>query len=175
MSSLFGDMLFGGYPFAGDAAGAASAAVRLAQDSRTITLETYGVTKTGIKITRVMGDAWRLARTYKGLPAGVTLLKAYLTVKRFLEDTDAAALVQKSITGTLASAGQITDASTSDGQIALYFDFDAADTASADAGCAPVEPFVYWYDVQVHDDGGAIYTLERGKIYFLRGSTRATS
>jgi hypothetical protein len=139
-------------------------------DSRTFQLASYGMTKTGVKIKGiVIGDAFRVSRTYTGLPTGATIAKAYLTIKKSTGQADSAALLQKSITTTLSASGQITDALTSsDGQIALYFDVSETESANA-------KPIDYVYDISVELSTGETHTLEMGTISFIKGVTLATS
>lgn len=167
MSSLFGDALIGGFLFGGDAesTGAIVYLNPLAVDDRTITLPSVGLTKTGVKIKNlVIGDARRIKRVYSGLTAGITISRAFLTIKKSEKQADAAALVQKEITATQGIKGQITDTATNGGSIALYFDLDETDTL-------PAKPIEYVYDVQVELSGGETHTLEKGTIGFIRGVT----
>lgn len=131
------------------------------------------MTKTGIKIQEVaIGDDFRIQRTYTSLPTGITITKAWLTVKRSERDTDANALFpSKVITTSLNSSGQITDADTTGGSIAMFFDL-----AKTDTGAVNVLPNIpYIYDVQVKVSDGAIHTLEKGTIAFIRGVTDAAT
>lgn len=139
------------------------------EDDRGYALARYGMTKTGVKILNfVIGDAKRIKRTYSDLPVGFTVAKAYLTIKRSPALADADALAQVEITSSAAASGQITDAATTGGSIALYFDLQESDTSAASAGD-------YVYDVQVEMSGGETHTLEIGTINFIKGVTDATS
>lgn len=139
-------------------------------DSRTFQLASFGMTKTNVKIKNVViADAFRISRTYTGLPTGATIAKAYLTIKKSVGQADSAALLQKSITTSPTSHGQITDATTTtDGSIALYF--DVLETESANA-----KPIDYIYDISVELSTGETHTLEMGTITFIKGVTLATS
>jgi hypothetical protein len=139
-------------------------------DDRSTALSNYAMTKIGVKIKNlVLGDDKRIKRTYTSLPTGSVINKAWLTIKKKEKDLDAAALVQKSITTTLTAAGQITDADTTSGDLAMYFDLSKSETGLA-------KPDIeYLYDIQVKKTTGEIHTLERGVIIFIRGITDASS
>lgn len=123
------------------------------------------MTVTGIEIEKIpVGGDFRIARTYTGLPSGVTISKAWLTVKLKEADADVAALIQLTITVSLTASGQITDASTPD--ITLFFDVSRTLTGNA-------KPMVYYFDIQVQNSAGAIHTLEKGSIRFIRRITQA--
>lgn len=131
------------------------------------------MTKTGEKIVDVaIGDEIRIQRIYTGLPTGINIVKAWFTVKRSERDTDANALFpSKVITTSLTAAGHITDADTAEGTIAMFFDL-----AKTDTGVGAVQPNIeYVYDVQVKVSDGAIHTLEKGTIAFIRGVTDAAT
>ena len=118
----------------------------------------------------VAGDTWKFIRTYTGLPTGVTISKVYLTIKANETDADAAALVQKSITASATSDGQITDADSSgDGEIAFNIVVGAA---SSDDLTPEVD---YFYDFQGIDSNGYVYTFEKGKITPMQGITDAAT
>lgn len=140
------------------------------EDDRTFALESIAMTKTGEKITDVViGDDFRVKRTYTDLPTGITISKAWLTAKRSDRLADDDALFQKEITASLDTDGQITDADSTGGSIAMYFDVAAADSADA------VPNVDYVYDIQILTSEGDIHTLEKGTIAFIRGVTEATS
>lgn len=139
-------------------------------DDRTIALGSYTMTKTRVALTNfVIGDAKRIKRVYDDLPTGSTVALAYLTIKRSARHGDSQALVQKSITTSGAASGQITDAATTGGSIALYFDLSITDTAVFRAG---VE---YLYDVQIVLSTGEVHTMEVGTITWIAGVTAASS
>jgi hypothetical protein len=117
----------------------------------------------------VAGDTWKLIRTYTGLQTGVTISKVYWTVKNNPADADGSALFQKSITSSLGSTGQITDASSSDGSIAFNIIATAANTASLTVDQE------YYYDLQGIGSDGAVYTFETGSIIPAQGVTTASS
>lgn len=120
---------------------------------------------------KVAGDDLRIDRQYIDLPTGITITKAWFTVKRRKTDADADALIgPKEITTSLTNDGHITDAvSTSDLAIAMYFDLSQAETGA-------LRPFhCYYYDVQVKTSAGAIYTCELGKIVMQQGITVTTA
>ena len=165
----FNAVMFGG------ATAAAVATSPLALDTRSLVAgiddtRTIVVAKLNQRITAlVAGDTWKFIRTYTGLTTGVTISKVYMTVKNDPTDTDITALVQRSITTASTAAGQITDASTSDGAIA--FNVIILDTQSV--LLTPLED--YYYDLQGIGDDGAIYTFETGIITPAQGVTAATT
>ena len=172
--STYNSKQFNVVPF--NAPGPATVAVGvLAVDTRSIAanimdVRTIAVAKLGVSITRlVAGDTWKLIRTYTGLQTGVTISKVYWTVKNDPVDADGSALFQKSITSSLASTGQITDASSSDGSIAFNIIATAANTASLTVDQE------YYYDLQGIGSDGAVYTFETGSIIPAQGVTTASS
>lgn len=93
------------------------------------------------------------------LADGVTITKAWLTVKADPTDADVDALVQKEVTTTdVAGTGEIEDDGTGDTDPVIRFDLEPADTAAIGTKPRP-------YDVQVLTSGGKLYTPERGRIY----------
>lgn len=93
------------------------------------------------------------------LASGVTVSKAWLTVKAKLSDADVDALVQKEITTTnVPGTGEIEDNGTGDTDPVLRFDLDPDDTEAI--GVSPRH-----YDVQVLTSGSKLYTAEKGRIY----------
>ena len=172
--STYNSKQFNVVPF--NAPGPAVVAVGvLAVDTRSIAanimdVRTIAVAKLGVSITRlVAGDTWKLIRTYTGLQTGVTISKVYWTVKNDPADADGSALFQKSITSSLGSTGQITDASSSDGSIAFNIIATAANTASLTVDQE------YYYDLQGIGSDGAVYTFETGSIIPAQGVTTASS
>jgi hypothetical protein len=117
----------------------------------------------------VAGDDLRIVRTYTGLAGGISISKAYFTIKRHATDLDADAILQKEINSASSISGQITDTSTSGGSIALYFDLSGGETASL----TPLIP--YEYDIQIITVAGAVYTCEKGSMVMHQGVTDATS
>lgn len=116
----------------------------------------------------VRGDTRKVERTFTGLPTGETIDKAWLTVKTTTSVSDPG-LFQVEITTTATADGQITDASTSDGKIAMYFIISGTDSAAATGGAE------YIYDIQVRTSTGTIHTLVMGTVTFYDGVTAATS
>lgn len=117
----------------------------------------------------VIGDDFTIQRTYTSVPVGVTITKAWLTIKESERQLDADALMQLDITTTLTANGQITDADTTDGIIAMVFKLPRAKTILAKPN------FDYGLDVQVKASDGLIHTMEITPIYFVRGRTDATT
>lgn len=116
--------------------------------------------------TLVVGDDWRIERTYTGFQPSESVVKAYLTVKKRAKDADPG-LFQRLITDTATAQGHITDLATPD--VSLYFDIPKSLTALLKPG---VE---YVYDVQLHSADNDIWTAEIGVIIGLQGVTAATS
>ena len=116
----------------------------------------------------VRGDTRKVERTFTGLPTGEKIDKAWLTVKTTTSVSDPG-LFQVEITTTATADGQITDASTSDGKIAMYFVISGTDSAAATGGAE------YIYDIQVRTSTGTIHTLVMGTVTFYDGVTGATS
>lgn len=127
---------------------------------------------TGIQITdKVAGDALRIQRTYTDLPTGITFSKIYLTVKRRKTDPDSAKVLQKSITTSAGVDGQITDATTTGGSIAFFFDLSTTETDDLTPGTT------FYGDFQgiTDDSPGRPYTFELFEIRMLQGQTDATT
>jgi proline racemase len=57
----------------------------------------------------VAGDHKDITRTVKNVPSGAVLATGWLTIKEDEDDADVAAIIQKSITSSPSSSGQITD------------------------------------------------------------------
>jgi hypothetical protein len=128
------------------------------------------MTKLGEKIEPiVMGDDFTVQRTYTNVPTGVTITKAWLTIKASDRQIDIDALIQLDITTSITANGNITDADTTDGTIEMYFNLPRAKTALAEANLQ------YGYDVQVKASDGLVHTMEMGTISFVRGRTDATT
>lgn len=117
----------------------------------------------------VAGDDVRVSRIYTGLPAGIGISKAYLTIKTRCADSSTVAVLQKAIFPAPSGDGHITDDSSTGGSIAMFFDLDQTETALL----TPLVP--YSYDVQVITDAQAVYTCEMGIMVMQRGVTEATS
>ena len=96
----------------------------------------------------VGGDDLRISRTYTGLAGGISVSRAYLTIKRLATYSDSTAILQKQITTSEGVTGQITDDTTTGGSLALYFDLTGAETGTM----TPLVP--YHYDVQIISQAG---------------------
>jgi len=140
------------------------------EDIEKIALPRYTMTAFNNSLRPIVrGDTRKIERTFTGLPTGETIDKAWLTVKTTTSASDPG-LFQVEITTTLSSGGQITDASSSDGQIGMYFIINGTQSGSATGGAE------YVYDIQVRSAGtGAIHTLVMGTVTFVDGVTAATS
>jgi hypothetical protein len=138
-------------------------------DVLTVSLTRYGMTAFNNSLRPIVrGDTRKIERTFTGLPTGETIDKAWLTVKTTTSASDPG-LFQVEITTTLSSGGQITDASSSDGQIGMYFIINGTQSGSATGGAE------YIYDIQVKTSTDTIHTLVMGTITFYDGVTAATS
>jgi len=116
----------------------------------------------------VWGDGFSLRRDVI-VPPGLTVTKAYLTVKTNQTDVDGSALFQKIITtSNVAGTGQIEDAGSS-GIAVLRFDITSANTAATTK-----DTFVYFSLRVIYSDGTDI-TLENGQTSFMSSTTGATS
>lgn len=134
-------------------------------DTRTLSMPKHGVFIDNL----VVGDDWRIKRTYTDLDSGLTFSKWYFTLKSNAAELDATAEVQVSITTVSGTNGQITDATTTGGTVAGYFDIP--DTLTDDLAADQR----YYYDIQGITDAGAVYTFETGMIQPRRGFTFATT
>lgn len=139
-------------------------------DSEVISPSRFGMTAFNNSLKPIVrGDTRKVERTFTGLPTGITINKAWLTVKTTPSTSDPG-LFQLEITTSGTSSGQITDASTNDGQLGMYFVINGTQSASATGGAE------YVYDIQVKDaSSGAIHTLVMGTVTFYDGVTGATS
>lgn len=81
----------------------------------------------GETLNRVARSARNLVSTVPGILAGAHVTKAYLMVKNDLTDTDEVALLTKTITSSLSTAGQITDDATLTQAAVLDFALDNDD------------------------------------------------
>jgi hypothetical protein len=138
-------------------------------DTEVISLARCGVTAFNAPLKPIVrGDTRKVERTFTNAPTGITLDQAWLTVKSSPSLADPG-LFQVAITTSPASTGQITDSSTSDGQVSMYFIISGTDSAAAIGGAQ------YFYDIQVRSAGdGAITTLAMGTVTFYDGITLAS-
>jgi hypothetical protein len=129
------------------------------------------MTRTGVEIRDVaIKDNVRITRTFTGLPTGTVIEKAWMTVKLRASAPDTDKLFQKVIQASGSADGQITDADTAGGSIAMYFELLEADTQNARVSVP------YRYDIKVKRVGETrSHTLEKGLIFFIRGVTAASS
>ena len=116
----------------------------------------------------VCGDSLAVERTIRGVPTGLTISKAYMTIKGTATDADASAVVQVSITSTLTSAGQITDTG-ADGTGAVRFTLTPAQTLLLTPEQA------YAFDVQIVLSDSGLYTPCKGTMKGLQQVTIATT
>jgi hypothetical protein len=106
------------------------------------------------------GDDIHLGRTIVPVPSGQHLTKAWLTVKRHMDDTDAEALLQLEITPLASPAGQITDDGAADGIGALEFTLTPDQSRAIGTG----KPR---YDIQAVTDNNEVHTYYDG-FFVLR-------
>lgn len=93
------------------------------------------------------------------IASGVTITRAWLTVKNKVTDIDGDAIFQKEITTSLQpDIGQIENDGTADADPILRFDLTPVNTAA-------IGTRAKHYDVQVLMSNLKLYTPERGKIY----------
>ena len=138
-------------------------------DAATLQLVRYGMTALNNNLRPIVrGDTRKIQRTFTGLPSGETITKAWLTVKTSPSASDPG-LFQVEITTTQTSTGQITDATSTDGQIGMYFIISGTNSALATGGAE------YLYDIQVKTSNNTIHTLVMGTVTFYDGVTAASS
>lgn len=103
----------------------------------------------------VRGDQFSIRRTVRGVPVGLTITAALLTLKAAIATADPG-LFQKSITtSNVAGTGQVEDAGSS-GVGRIRFDLNDDDTLLMTADTE------YFFDIQVTLSDASIYTLETG-------------
>ncbi len=118
----------------------------------------------------VRGDSYQLPRTVTIsdiLPEN--LAKAWFTVKRRIVDTDAQAILHKTITTVLSADGQIDEAGSAIADGHLYFLLTAADTNAMQALT------LYYYDIKVLSSAGDAKVVESGRITSSASVTQASS
>lgn len=104
----------------------------------------------------VRGNIFSLRRTITGLPSGITVSGAELTVKTSTSDADPG-IFQKTITSSnVAGTGQIEDTG-STGAAVLRFDLGSADTL------AMVANTEYYYDINITMSDASLVTVESGR------------
>lgn len=94
----------------------------------------------------VRGDSFPLRRTLSGVPVGVTVSQAKLTLKASVSDADP---------GLFQLSATIEDAGTN-GIASIRFDVSSADTLLM------VQDQPYYFDIQVTLSDGGILTPEHG-------------
>lgn len=114
---------------------------------------------------RTVGDAVRrrvtIDRAASGVPTGVTISKAWLTVKASPSDADPG-LLQKEITTTdVPGTGQIENDGTGDVDFVVRFDLTRTDTLAIGEAAVAGERY---FDVQVLASDGNPYTAENGRV-----------
>lgn len=120
------------------------------------------------RISLKIGGDRSIVRTIRDVPTGLTIVKAWLTCKNKLNDADIAAVFQLSVTGTVTTAGQVTDAGGSGiGQIVI--NILAAQSNLLTEGVR------YAYDIQLRYSSGTTDTIEEGTVIASQRVTLATS
>lgn len=116
-----------------------------------------------------VGDSFQIVRNItSGIPSGETVVKAWFTIKASARDSDAAAKLQKIITETSNTDGQITG-NVAGSSATLQFNVGPSDWSLLRAGRT------YRYDIQVKTSGGGIYTPEDGTFLAKPEITQATT
>lgn len=106
----------------------------------------------------VIGDTVPIQITVSNVPADTMIVKAWVTFKRKLSDPDANAVIQKTITSGFTGTTTVS--------------FTITLTASDTALFQPDRE--YFFDVQVKDSSGGIYTpLPDGVVIWQKGVTDA--
>ncbi len=121
----------------------------------------------------VVGDDVEVYRTIGNVPAGETIVKAWLTVKASITDLDGAALIQKAITASMnATEGVIADTGGSGTAIVRFF-LTSTNTAALGNPARGVGAFPY--DIQLKTSSGKIFTAEIGTITAVAQVTQTTT
>lgn len=121
----------------------------------------------------VPGEARTLPYTVEDMDDldGDSLAKAYLTVKKSVDDPDSAAIFQRVITPDLTDNGQIDEVGGGspvvDGHLFFLLPADVTILAKPD--------IFYAYDVKAFSSGGAPKVVDGGYIRFRARVTRADS
>lgn len=104
----------------------------------------------------VAGDDLEIERSISSIPEGISIDTAWFMVKRKFSDSDANALISKTITNSnTANVGWIEDTGT-DGDGLIRFYLTQAETAL-------LTPFSeYQYSIKIKMDNGKVNTPERG-------------
>lgn len=127
----------------------------------------------------VAGDAVRrrvtIDRVASGVPSGVTISKAWLTVKAAVSDADGSAIIQKEVTTSdVPGTGQIEADGTGDVDFIVRFDLTRADVLAI--GLETSSTPKRFFDIQVLASDGNPYTAEIGRVWCREAEvTQATS
>ena len=111
------------------------------------------------------GDAYSIVRTVTGFQQNDPIARAWFTVKRSPQDSDANAVAQVQVTTTVTPLGYVV-ASGTVGMV--YITVPAATTALFDYREQ------YWFDIQVATASGLPYTPDWGIVQTRPGITGAT-
>lgn len=103
----------------------------------------------------VRGDAFSITRIVPGIPSGLTVTAAALTLKT-LNSTSDPGVIQKLITTSEQAGIGYVETPGSSGTAQLRFDLSAADTRVLTADLD------YYFDIQITLSNGNIRTIERG-------------
>lgn len=125
--------------------------------------------KTDDRISFVIGDDVEVRRIITRLPAGQTVVQAWLTIKDDVDALDTAAIIQKSITiANVVGTGQIEDDGEESGKASLRFDFTPSDTLLFAFGGA------YFFDVQIKTSTDKVVTPLLGMLLAKSQVTRTS-
>src|SRR5215510_7731579 len=103
-----------------------------------------------------------------------TLEKAWLTVKRSLDDDDEGAVLQKTITLVLnEEQGQIENAGDEDADASFYFLLSSDETLAL--WTDNPDDVSYFYDIKVLSSSGASDVPERGRLNLIAPVTRVNA
>lgn len=102
-----------------------------------------------------VGDSRTIIRNVPGVPTGMTITKAWFTIKENTSQLDNQALVFKEVTNVSSSAGQITNTGGS-GTGAVKFIINPVDSGKL----TPLDEYEYGIKVLLSD--GNAYTFEKG-------------
>jgi hypothetical protein len=118
---------------------------------------------------KVVGDAIPIERTYE-VPNGITLAKAYLSLKEDEDDLDADSVFPLiEITAAPTSSGQITNATSIAGTVAMRFRISPENSAL----CEPYRS--YHYCIKAISSTGDPFTLEKGQIALAESGVDVSS
>lgn len=119
---------------------------------------------------KTAGDDWTIRRNVVNVPASQSIVKAWMTVKKNLEDADADAIIQKVVDSPIDTpgTGQIENDGASTHIAIIRFDLTNEETAL-------LEPYTtYFYDIQVQTSTDKYDTPDDGTIIAKPQITQST-